>query len=184
VLLVDSAFAVVFLTGLSAGTILIKAALVGRLAARTAAGEIIRALKRVRAFAALRHIAAGDFTSVTLAALASRTILIQAALICILAARAAAGEIVGTLERRRALAALGDGSAGDFALMIQAALPAGAVLIQTALGLRLTARADAAQSLRTLEGCRTSPALRDRRRCERRQWGQEANEPGQPHHGL
>lgn len=156
----------IFLTGLSARTILIKAALVGRLAARAAAGEVIRALKRVRALAALRHIATGDFTGVIAAALAGRTILIQAALICILAARAAAGEIVGALERRGALAALGDGPAGDSALMILTALPTGTVLIQTALGLRLAARADAAQSLGALKGCRTGSALRDRRRRE------------------
>ena len=70
---------------------------------------------------------------ILLAGLPTRTILIETALIGIFATGTDAVQIVGALKRGDAFAALANIGAGDFALVVLAALPGGTILIETAL---------------------------------------------------
>ena len=115
---------------------------------------------------------------ILLAGLPTRTILIETALIGIFATGTDAVQIVGALKRGDAFAALADGAAACPALMVLAALTAGAILVQAALLHALAACADAIQSFGAFKGCCAGAALADRRRGMGEQGaGQQAQAP-------
>lgn len=154
----------VLLAGLSARTILIETALISVFATRANAAQIVGALKRGGALTALANIAAGDFALVLQAALTGGTILIETALIGILAARANAVKTLTTLKRGGAFAALANIAARDFALVFPATLTGRTIRIQAAEFCSLAACTDAAKPFGTFKGRRACPALSCRRR--------------------
>jgi len=88
-------------TALASRAVEIEAALPFGATARAAATEVVAALKRGRAFAALLDIAADDLAGVALATLASGTVRVQTALIVEFAAGADAFQSFAAFEAGR-----------------------------------------------------------------------------------